>query len=920
MTHRLIFLHLSFQRIKQEKRENIIQYSKKNLKEERDNILKFPRHILFCLLLCSLFKVSVSADLPSVRIKKAEAPVLDGVLSEGCWKKATPLENFTLDFPREPSDIQTKVFLSCDGKNLYIAVEASDPNPEKIKADVSDFDNRKIFSDDSVEIFIAPETDPKRYFQIVVNPEGFYTDCLHVIGASRSDFSWNSCAETASERNKNGWILEMAVPLKNTGLAGRVLSAWRFNVVRNIPKRKDTGAHCSQWAYTGGNGNKPWLFGVVSGTEKIREIPGIWEQVNPSFHRTGMAAVVKGMDCFLRACLAYKGFLPENAEIDGSIDDCRNMALAQHPSKADGYLRFYMKTGLEEYREMTDAILTKLYRMMEKTKDKDGKPWLHWGRVVYKNGKAYGYSQGPRFGIRKGILPHKFDQSRAVFPVKSQGYVDAFGLGFYGISCVRDGMSPEIQEKVLSILETTLDFYHRDYVLKDEGGVYYWRTDNFKPLKPKMPIPPPLWRRLGTDIVYLIMACDNMNGEHADRYIKSLEKFCRFYMNGRMKLNDRVKDASPEKRRRALWRMNYLDSRMLDVARHLSEKHEDDILLSWIHDNLKKLPRYTTLPGVEFMLDGEMQWGDSTIPLLKMYAELNPPLYKKFLHEIVSCNLFPRGICTSGYIAEPVNESAFPPLLDFGYEGWKKGALEGKAFNDLVWKTYSILGHPALVRDTEDWVRDVHPEDRLDPDWRATPCHAYLENILGEGFYRNASTQAYMLNWGYPPKEKYTYYSDKRKFRAKNVYYQYTAPFQNHAEPFHYGRAHAFNLINTKEANSRLEKNFTGEAEPPVPSETDLTIHLPALPRGMPCYGVLDVSPLLYIGKDHTRPSGGEIRSIESGDNAVDFELYEMLEYRKRDSSEDKAIVVFFLRAEGDRSTAPLTLRTERKTTTYFRK
>ena len=731
------------------------------------------------------------------------------------------------------------------------------------------------------------------------------------------DFSWGSYAETASGKTKSSWTLELKIPLINIGLKGEVSKNWRFNIARNIPKRENQKSVSSVWSYTGGNFHKPWLFGKVIGPNGVSRFSEIWNYNDKKWLCRGMAAVVKSTDCYFKACNKYEGFYPENAEVSGELNDCRNVCVPQYPSKADGYLRIYQKTGFKEYQSMSHQFIGKLVNFMKETRDKDNKPWIPWGHVMYRDGKVYGYSKGPKFG-RLSHRHFKWNQSKVTFPVENQDYVDAFGIGFWDLSKIKQSMSSVMEKDVLNVLECILDFYHRDYVLKNQGGVYYWRTDDFKPLKPKMPITSPIWRKLGTDIVYLIMAYDNMNGPGSDKYIESLNKFSLYYMNGRMKRYNNVKDQSTEKQRKALWRLNYLDARMLNAAYHLKNKHKDSALLDWMRANLKKLPRYNKVPKVEFMLDGAMHWGESSIPLMKMFAELNPEILKKFVNEICTYNIFPKGVCTSGHIAEPINESGFPPLLDYGFEAWKKNALETETFIKVVKQVYLILGHPDLLRDTDDWVRDVAEEDRLEPDWRATPMHCFVQNEMGEGFYKGGITQAYTKYWDfYTPGDRkhYKIYFDMRKRGAKNRYYQYTAPFQNHAEPFCYGNAHTFNLADTT-GHQDIFKNITLKDNLTV----NVSIRIPELPEGTPCYGIFDVTDIVYKDQSQYTPTGFEISKVLHKETSVATDYYAILEYEKPRSDIDKARLVVYLEGMGKETESELKFMIKKKNNDYFRK
>ena len=875
----------------------------------------------------------LAAEPPVYSIKKtSSAPRIDGLLFENCWKEADRIHEFSRDLPQKPAELDTRAWLTYDDENLYIAVNALGQSPDTLKADVKEFDKRAIFKGDTIELFISPERNPKKYFQIVINPNGYYADCRHEIGVMHPNYAHDSHTRTASGRTKTSWTVEAAIPLNYLGLTDSINSNWRFNIVRNAVKRIEytdkkgkkkqrQKIHSMTWAYTDGNYHKPWLFGMIQGPDGKPGFPDHWGLDNQKQLCTAMAAVVKSCDCYFKGCNGFYGFLPENCEVNGELGDCRNVAIPQYPSKADGFLRLYKNCGFEEYLDMADQLMDKLVKMMEETRDRDGRPWITWGHVEYRDGRVYGYGSGPPFG-RQHSRKHQYNQSKVTFPVHHQDYVDAFGIGFWGISKIQDTLTPELKEKILKILDCVLDFYHRDYVLKEKGNVYYWRTDDFKPLKPKMPIPGPRWRKLGADVVYLILAYDNFGGKDSDKYIQSLKKFSEFYKSRRRKLYENVKDQSKGKQRRALWRFNYLDSRMLDAAYHLKGKHNDSTLYEWMHANLKDLPRYTTLPKVEFMLDGAMHWGESSTPLLRMFAEFNPELYKKFIERIFTYHLYPRGVCSNGYVAEPVNESVFPPLLDWAYEGWKKKAIKGPKLNQVTQKTYMILGHPDHLRTTEHWVYDIPVFDRQEPGWSATPFFGYIEKELGEGFYKNGIAQGFTASWGgdvSSSDEKYVRkYHDRRKWTAKNVFYQFTAPFQNHAEPFQYGRSHTFNLVNTI-GHQNVIKNRLNKIKEEKLSTIEFAVTFPDVPEQMPCYALFDITDILFKKESHDNPTGYSVRNVLYRNKPAAFDVYKWLEYEKPTGSRDKARLVVLINAPGAGRKDKITVQLKKKNTEYFR-
>ena len=119
------------------------------------------RKVLYVAIALSAF--IFTPEPPTLNIIKTDnPPKIDGVLSEQCWKDAEIIKDFFLDTKNQKSKVITKAYITFDNKNLYIAINAYDSDLSEVKADTQKFDQMSVFSDDSIEIFIAPEPIPKR--------------------------------------------------------------------------------------------------------------------------------------------------------------------------------------------------------------------------------------------------------------------------------------------------------------------------------------------------------------------------------------------------------------------------------------------------------------------------------------------------------------------------------------------------------------------------------------------------------------------------------------------------------------------------------------------------------------------------------------------------------------------------------------
>jgi hypothetical protein len=164
---------------------------------------------------------------------------VDGKLDEPVWRAALEIP---LDFESQPGDgiappVATKVFLVHDDHQLYIAFEASDPEPDKIRAQLMDRDLRDTFEqDDYVAILLDTYNDSRRGFEFRVNPRGVQMDGIYDQQQDR-DFSWNGIWDSAGSIGPGGYLVELAIPfhqLRFLDVAGE--QVWGIGLSRSWPR------------------------------------------------------------------------------------------------------------------------------------------------------------------------------------------------------------------------------------------------------------------------------------------------------------------------------------------------------------------------------------------------------------------------------------------------------------------------------------------------------------------------------------------------------------------------------------------------------------------------------------------------------------------------------------------------------------
>ncbi len=227
-------------------------------------------------------------NVPYVAVNPASAPpVIDGKLEDVCWLNTSAITPFVSIHGDYGQQQQTQVFVTYDRNNVYIGFKCFDihldPVLNKLHMVSAKVDKRDaaVFTDDSVEIFLAPFPDhPDRYYQIAVNCAGtIYDEALPDPG-----LSWNGALEVGTYRNEKHWNLEVKIPLKDIGVTNlNAGDTWRVNFCRNRPS-DETTRH-SAWSPTFGSFHDFHKFGFLKFAEnapvvRSAALPSVLAQTN----------------------------------------------------------------------------------------------------------------------------------------------------------------------------------------------------------------------------------------------------------------------------------------------------------------------------------------------------------------------------------------------------------------------------------------------------------------------------------------------------------------------------------------------------------------------------------------------------------------------------------------------------------------
>ena len=116
--------------------------------------------------------------------------------------------------------------------NLTVQFECDEPFTSDVVSQKRKQDDKDIWMDNCVEVFLNPSNDLKTYYQILVNSDGSFSDQKTVrAGASGyNDFKWNSNLKVNVKKEPKRWIAIIEIPLKSLG---DIKDEFRVNFTRS---------------------------------------------------------------------------------------------------------------------------------------------------------------------------------------------------------------------------------------------------------------------------------------------------------------------------------------------------------------------------------------------------------------------------------------------------------------------------------------------------------------------------------------------------------------------------------------------------------------------------------------------------------------------------------------------------------------
>lgn len=205
----------------------------------------------------------------AVAAERVGVVLIDGLLDEEGWSKATPITEFTQIDPKEgqPGTQRTEVRFLYDNEALYVGARMFEKNGAK------DVVTRLVRRDsdmesDYFEVVIDAYHDHLGRAFFDVNPSGVKFDALGV-GTSYPDGSWDAIWEAGTKIDSLGWVAELRIPFSQLRFSRQEVQTWGLQV-RRYMQRSHEQTQWSHWGKTEVGG--PSRFGHLEGI-RIGSVP-----------------------------------------------------------------------------------------------------------------------------------------------------------------------------------------------------------------------------------------------------------------------------------------------------------------------------------------------------------------------------------------------------------------------------------------------------------------------------------------------------------------------------------------------------------------------------------------------------------------------------------------------------------------------
>ena len=236
------------------------------------------RRLHHCVAVAAVLFVSITghtAERPTAAVSALEqSPEIDGIISEEEWRGVAILDQPFIQFepePGQPSPFRTVVRIAQTETALYVAIEAHDPNPERLAAAITRRDG-DMGQDDSVVVMVDTFSDRRTGYLFATNLLATQYDARLADNGRTVDDLWDAEWRCAAQRTDAGWIAEFEIPFSVLRFRSGDDQTWGLNFARTVPRRLET----SLWSGPTEDAWRVSSFGTLSGLQLQKRADKTW--------------------------------------------------------------------------------------------------------------------------------------------------------------------------------------------------------------------------------------------------------------------------------------------------------------------------------------------------------------------------------------------------------------------------------------------------------------------------------------------------------------------------------------------------------------------------------------------------------------------------------------------------------------------
>jgi hypothetical protein len=166
---------------------------------------------------------------------EASALQLDGELNDDVWRRADVITDFRQRDPKEDAEptYRTEARVAFDREALYVAVQAFDPEPNRIVGHLTRRDNAS--PSDWLRVIVDSYHDRRTAYEFAVNPAGVKQD-KYYFNDGNEDLGWDAIWDVAVSTSAEGWRAEFRIPFSQLRFPDNPSPVFGFAVMRQIAR------------------------------------------------------------------------------------------------------------------------------------------------------------------------------------------------------------------------------------------------------------------------------------------------------------------------------------------------------------------------------------------------------------------------------------------------------------------------------------------------------------------------------------------------------------------------------------------------------------------------------------------------------------------------------------------------------------